>query len=342
MLFPRSQTITLDAALRDVSDSRDPRVRSEAAAALGNIEGADDRRAAAGALVRALADSHPDVRASAAFSLGNLGATDEPNAIDGLVQGLDDDTALARQSCAIALGKLGAGFDALALKLAEGPADLRFQAATSLVEINRERAAAHLVKALGDSDPEVLSAVALGLGELGSHSALGERSREATDGLAHLLTHASEQTRFDAAYALAALGDDRAVDVLASFVEHKGFGWPAIDALHGLGSAAAAPALGQVLRRHLTVARHVKIRAAAALLAVAPQSPDAERARQEIAGGLRAFRVEARAVAAQSLGEVGGRWALAPLRQARSSLRGRPVRDQIDQAIARIEARGTD
>src|SRR5262249_60769350 len=127
MLFRRAQPITLEAALRDLG-SADVRARVTAADALGDLDDAADRAAAAAALVIARKDPRFEVRRSAALSLGELAVAPEP-----LLPLLEDGHAEVRQAAAIALGRLGdaRAFDALALALKEGPPDVRFQAAAS-------------------------------------------------------------------------------------------------------------------------------------------------------------------------------------------------------------------
>src|SRR3954469_12900327 len=118
-LFP-SQTITFDAALRDLA-AGSPKARAMAAHALGDVTEPVERRRAVDALVRALDDDRPEVRAEACGSLGELG---EPSVLAALVRRLDDGVAGVRQAAAIALGTLGGaeGFEPLAEALRDGPA----------------------------------------------------------------------------------------------------------------------------------------------------------------------------------------------------------------------------
>jgi hypothetical protein len=134
-LFP-SSTITFEAAIRDLA-SRNAKSRAAAAHALGDVVDPTEKRRAVEALIAALEDDRPEVRAEACSSLGELG---EAAAVPGLIKRLDDGSEPVRQNAAIALGSLRAlaidGFEPLALALREGPADLRFQAATSIAEID--------------------------------------------------------------------------------------------------------------------------------------------------------------------------------------------------------------
>jgi HEAT repeat protein len=332
-MFPPSSTISLAAALRDAIGARDPRDRAGAAAALGEVEGGAERDQAIATLIRALGDAHPDVRAAAALSLGALG---DASATEALLGGLADGTALTRQASAIALGKLAAAsaFEPLCAALRSGPPDLRFQAATSLCEIDPARAYDHLVTALDDQDGEVLSAIALGLATIGDPRAAGH--------LVRLLGHDRPQTRFDAAYALAELGDARGAEVLASFVHDRNVGWPAIEALERIGSAHALATLAQLLPWRLLRPPHLRVRAAAAVLALDAGGDAAPRARQVLIGALRSRRLDVRGLAVDRLGAVGGAWAIGPLDALARSRRGRPLRDEIADALVRVRAAGAD
>jgi hypothetical protein len=228
----RSSTITFEAALRDLESTRD-RVRVQAAHALGDVVAPEARERAVPALIRALDDARPEVRTEAALSLGDL---ESEAAVSALAARCTDGAPAVRQAALIALGKLGftSAFEAVARALAEGPPDVRFQAATSLAEIDAERAREPLLAALDDSDGEVIGAVAVALGAIGERRAIAR--------LAALLdTWTRPETRFDIAYALADLGDARAVDVLGGFVDDRRVAWDAIDALERLGTRLGQP-----------------------------------------------------------------------------------------------------
>ena len=145
-----AQTITLEAALRDVASGA-PKARAMAAHALGEVTSPEDRPRAADALIKALDDDRSEVRAEAAAALGELG---DARAIPGLIKRLNDGDQATRQCAAIALGTLRSpeAWDALVLALREGPADLRYQAASSLAEIDAPRSYEPLVAALGDAE----------------------------------------------------------------------------------------------------------------------------------------------------------------------------------------------
>jgi HEAT repeat protein len=322
--FP-SPTITTDAALRDLGSAK-PRVRAAAAAALGDAEDAR-RPEAVAALLRSLDDIDPDVRASSALSLGDLR---DAAAVEPLVLRLDDGIPAVRQSAAVALGRLGlsAAFEPLARALARGPADVRFQAATSLCEIDPVRALEPLLAALRDADAEVVGAAALGLGAIGD--------RAAAEPLAALLDHASPRTRFDVAYGLAGLGDGRAVAVLAGFARDRELCWDAIEGLEQVGSSAAGR-LAELIE-HAPTPEH-RLRAAAALLAVAPEHGSAGVARHALEDALRARRHLRRALAVELVGRSGGAWATRALEELRQSRGARRIEPEIDDALRAIRER---
>jgi HEAT repeat protein len=327
-LFPAS-TITTDAALRDLFSPR-PRVRAAAASALGDTE-PDRRPEAVAALLQAIDDHDVDVRAAAALSLADLG---DPRAVPALVLRLDDGVPAVRQCAAIALGRLRApqALEPLRRALADGPPDLRFQAATSLVEIDAGAAAAPLTAALSDSDPEVVGAAALALGSIGDAAAIAQ--------LAPLLEHRSPRTRFDAAYALAELGDQRAVPVLAAAAADRELAWDAVEALETIGQPAADALARVVLQRGLDPEH--RLRAAAALLAVAPDHAEADAARQCLIDPLRRWQRRRRGLAVELLGRVGREWAIVALEQLRRSAAGRRMADEIADALRRIRERTAD
>ncbi len=324
-MFPRSREITFDAALRDLANSADPRVRAECAESLADMSGDDERPRAVEGLSVALGDPQPDVRAAAAFALGHIG---DPSAVDRLIAGLDDDVPMPRQSCAIALGRIGdaRAFDSLARALTDMQPDLRFQAATSLVEVDRERALEPLLAALDDEDNgEVLSALALALGELGD--------ARAVDRLAEVLDHSDLQARFNAAYALASFRDGRAVDTLVELLPHKDLGWASIEGLEKAGDARAVEPLAQLVTAKRGN-RLTKVRAAQAILALEGTVADAETARAELVAALAAWKFEVRALAVEAVTHVGGAWARPHLEALRRNARGKRLLDEIDAALA--------
>lgn len=354
----RSNTITFDAALRDLESSND-RARARAAHALGDVLDPEQRRRAVAALIKVLTDDRQEVRTEAALSLGDL---ETEAAVEPLVARFDDGVPAVRQSAMIALGRLGfsSSFDAVARALTDGPPDLRFQAATSLTEIDADRAREPLLGALGDSDGEVVAAAALSLGAIGEHRA-AERMAALLD------TWSRPETRFDLGYALADLGDARAVPILIELVAKDDLAWDAIEGLEkvvaanpGQASRAAEPLAGILSR--LLVTPRLKLRAAAAVLRMAPPDTDADtdtradtraerrsesgisdqlrsKARAALIAGLSARKLENRGLAVQLLGEVAGEWAIEPLDKLHRRWAGRRLKEEITDSVARIRQR---
>ena len=331
----QSHTITFEAALRDLS-SRNGRIRAMAAHALGDVLDPAERARAVAVLIDALRDELPAVRSEAALSLGDL---ESEAAVEPLLAVMTDEVPLVRQSAVIALGRLGfaSSFDGVA-QLLEGaaPGDVRFQAATSLAEIDPDRAVPHLIAALSDDDGEVVGAAALALGSVGDASAL--------EPLADQLEQWDDpRARFDIAYALAELGDARSVPVLADFVRDRDVAWDAIEALERTGHSDAIAPLATLVGERRTTPR-LALRAAAAVLHLAagadeqPAEPVAA-ARKSLLAGVRARKLDHRGLAVSLLGAVGSDWAVSELRALRGRRAGRKLLEEIDAALEQIEAR---
>lgn len=326
-LFP-SSTITIEAALRDLA-SGSPKARVIAAHALGGVTEPVEKRRAADALIRALHDDRPEVRAEACAALGELG--DSTSARD-LIKRLGDGTAVVRQNAAIALGSLANadGFSPLAEALREGPADLRFQAATSLAEIDPARAFDHVVAALADRDPHVVAAAALSVGAIGSE--LAEFATRATAALTPMLDHVDAGARFDTAYALADLGDASGRAILAAALVDPERSW---DAVTALSKIAATPELEAAI--HSTkMPREAATLAAGRVLARVPEHP---RARQVLLDALAARTLHIRGIAVEQLADVGGSWAIVPLEKLGRSRKGATLREAIAAALRQVGSR---
>ncbi|HTE52942.1 MAG TPA: HEAT repeat domain-containing protein [Kofleriaceae bacterium] len=341
MTFFPSNTITTDAALRDLTSER-PGTRAAAASALAGCE-PTRRGESAVALLHAIDDPDAEVRAAAALSLGELGADgdlpdlgdlgdDGPSPTEALILRLDDGAPAVRQCAAVALARMKAtaALEPLRRALAAGPPDLRFQAATSLVEIDPASAAAPLTTALGDADGEVAGAAALGLGAIGDPAAAAA--------IAALLEHTRPRTRFDAAYALAELGDERAVPFLAQATAERDLAWDAIEALEAIGRPAAE-ALARLVTKERALDPEHRLRAATALLAIAPDHPEAPAAQRALLDPLRSWWRRRRGLAIDLLARVGGPWATGPLEQLRNTPSGRRLADEIGEALRRIGER---
>src|SRR5262245_59718849 len=126
------------------------------------------------------------------------------------------------------------GFAPLATALKEGPADLRFQAATSLAEIDPARAFELVVAALGDRDGEVVAAAAMSVGAIAKNDTAKRPAAAAA--LITKLDHANPGTRFDVADALAEVGDPSGRSALAAAVGDMDHAWDAVTALGELSA----------------------------------------------------------------------------------------------------------
>jgi HEAT repeat protein len=332
-LFP-SQTITLEAALRDLARGS-PKARAFAAHALGDVSEPTEVARAVEALLIALEDDRPEVRVEAAASLGEL---EQTSAIPMLAKRLTDGVAAVRQAAAIALGRIGHpdGFAPLEEALREGPADVRFQAATSLAEIDQQRAYDPVLAALSDKDPQVIAAAALSLGAIGDKRAIAA--------LVPLVDNRDQTVRFDAAYALAELADSTGQGTLIEALVDAERAWDAVTALANLGATAPAPAaakaveaLGAALANR-KVPVEATVLAAGRLLEIAPASPHHDAAQRVLVAALTARKTHVQGLAVEQLAHAGGAWAKAPLEKlARKS---KDLHEAIIAAIKAIEERG--
>ncbi len=338
-LFP-SPEITFEAALRDLG-SRNSRARAAAAHALGDVTDPVEKRRAADALVRALDDDNPEVRMEACASLGDLG---EPGTLPSLIKRLADGAPAVRQNAAIALGTMrhADGFAPLVEALREGPADLRYQAATSLAEIDASRAFEPVLAALDDRDPQVVCAAALSLGAIAKDDA--DRKEIARGAIAKRLDDADAAARFDLAYALAELGDDRGRETLAGAVTHEDCAWDAVTALAEL---RATEELARAVGNKKTIAE-ARVLAAGKLLALEKGAATPARtgftegssdaARTVLLEGLTSRKGHVRGIAVEQLAEVGGPWAKAPLEKLARSGKSSELLEVIAGALAAIDS----
>jgi HEAT repeat protein len=296
MLIP-STSITFEAALRDLG-SKDGRVRAAAADALGDLPEdttEDERALATRGLLGRLRDDRFEVRVTAAFSLGTLHAAES---VPALIDALRDSSSEVRQAAAISLGRIGgeAAWAGLEATLAEAPPDVRFQAIASLAEIDGPRAYDRVVQAVSDGDPEIRSQAAAILGELGESRAAGW--------LADLLADPNPGVRFSAARSLGFLGDARGADELVRALADGGDrALDAAEALELARATRAADALAAVLKRFLAP-KTLKVRAAAALVAVAPTHAEAERARDYLRLQSQSKAADVRGLAEQALARL--------------------------------------
>lgn len=314
------RTVDFEAALRDLGHAN-PRVRANAADALGSAELEDHVPRAREALRRALRDDRAEVRYAAALSLGELR---DASSVDALCEQMEGDGhPMARQAATIALGMVGErrAVPALARALRDGAPDVRFQAATSLAQLDPAAALEPLLAALGDEDGEVRGAAAEAIGQL------GDPARAAA--LLPLLDDFHEVARHEAALALAKLGDPRAAPTLARTLADRD---PdrviaAAEHLFRCPSEAVATTMRRFLARFLTPTL-VKVWLAGALARL--EDPQAQ---ARLRGFLGSRRAQVRGLAIEVLGQLGQDWARALLEELRASPAGAAWAEELAAAL---------
>jgi HEAT repeat protein len=234
---PRS-TPALIVAMSD----QDPGVRAGAARALGLLRVPDGVKE----LTRVLReDPEPQVRQSAAVALGFIG---DGSAGGPLAAALSDGDAATRLAAVQALSTLRspAGVPALTESLKSPSQPLRRAAALALGEIGDASAAPALRPLLKDADPAVQGAAAQALGRL------GDKDKGTLSTLKQWLKKSpSPELRLAAAQALARAGDrsgrDAALETLADRSAETRFRLQAVQVLSELRDPSTRPALLKVL-----------------------------------------------------------------------------------------------
>lgn len=208
--------------------SPEPESRRKAAMAIGKI--ADKAKAAAPALMVALADSETSVRERAAYSLGQIGP-DASAGVPNLIKALGDKEKSVRIMSAFALGRIARceeqAVPALARLLTDPEERVRLSACTALGRFGARGAAAvpALVAALTDSSPSVRRDSILALAFIGEPSvaplvaalkdkqrkldamrALGRVGEKAKEGVPPLLEIAKDPDDSVRSLAIVALG----------------------------------------------------------------------------------------------------------------------------------------
>ncbi len=250
-----------------------------------------DRPTAVPALVGALDDRDPEVRAAAAGALGALGGAAEP-AVPGLAGSLRDEQEAVRTAAAAALGALGprsrAAAPALFAALDDPRANVRATAAQALarLELTAEWVSS-LAKALGNSDGYVRAFAAWSLGNL------GPGARDAVPALVEAL--GPDDTANVVAAALARIGPaaDQAVPALVADLRGPDAGrrWRAARTLGRIGPLAE-PAVAELRAALRDPNEGVRAHAARALGRIGPgakpAAADLQRATGDSDPGVRA------------------------------------------------------
>jgi HEAT repeat protein len=253
---------------RCLRNDRDAGVRDMAASALGEImlelvaRGADVRspwERVGDALERALKDTNPRVRRSAAYALGTFGRYAD-SAVPALKDALTDGHAAVRRNAAWALGRIGSGVTgptvaALCDLLRDRSVLVRRDAAGALGKLGRDRARTasralfDLVKK--EKDEVVLKSALNALSQLA-----GPEHRPQAADLYRLLKSPDLDTARGAAFVLGNMGGEPALRAMPVLREALADPDPVLQAMAatalgniGADAAPAVPELAAVLRR---------------------------------------------------------------------------------------------
>jgi len=208
-----------------------------------------EEAATTGELASRLEASEADARVEAAVALGRLGP-EAAAAVPGLLARLEDDSAEVRAAAAEALGRIGAEAEKVVPVLIEHFTDeggivrevpkLEY---VPLWAIYGEAAGQFgsaavdpLIEALGSESPQVYSAAAIGLGEVGSPAA------KATPRLIEMLGSSSSWERHAAASALKGIGPEAAAAVPEQPAEPEPAGARKAEAATPMAAAVRIPA----------------------------------------------------------------------------------------------------
>lgn len=281
------------AEILKASINPDQRIRRAALAALTELSLIGDKRAVE-SIIHNLKDFDPKVRSSAAAALGEI---DSPEAIDALIETLTDTNGFVRGTAASALGKLRsekAVHSLIELLAADQDVNARRGAAEALGAIEDVRAVQALVRVLDDLDKgvrtksatalvkfgqaaidplieliktkrgegtEVAEQVLGQLGELAEEPALKlfrnqndfvqnaaarifyYMERPPVDRLIRLLDDENVHNRHRAAQALSLIGDRRAIQPITKLLNDKEIRWNAAVYLGRLRDPAAVEPL---------------------------------------------------------------------------------------------------
>lgn len=188
-----------------LQDSR-PDLRRTAALSLGKIASLD----AASRLILALGDADPLVRQYSAWALGNLGEQVQAHATPALLHLMEDPVPAVAEAAAQAIGSIGAGPEVIAQLvtiLTEGSLPARRSAISALGLLESPLAYDGLLNGLLDGDAEVRQGAIAALGELGD--------RRAAPSIMTRMRHDTDAgVRTQAAYQLGTLGDETALPAL--------------------------------------------------------------------------------------------------------------------------------
>ena len=277
---------TFEAALRDVQ-AQQPRFRGAAAARLAEPP-ADRRDDAVRGLLRLARDEVGAVREAAYESLGLLGAAES---LSVLLDAFDDTHMGARQTAVLAVGRISPEESAIAIAdlLDDARPEMRFSSVWTLSHLGAEHAA-RIEQALVDEDTEIRILAMQCLAELDATGSVDAIARSLDD---------SDDLRFAAATALAALGDSRGAPILRAALTRADRAFPAAIGLGDLRDRDSREALGRLAKHPW---RSPILRAAAARALVRLGDPEGAEVIRKL---VRSWRIEARQYAVELVGELG-------------------------------------
>lgn len=317
-------TPTFEAALRDVT-ARGEEARIAAARRLAAPEPSQAPRAREG-LARLASDPVAAVRAAAIEAMAEIGAD---SCLAVLAERMADPNPTVRELALLAVSSAHGddATDHIRRALRSPHPELRFQAVLGYVERMGDDAVVEVGAALHDDDPKV-RAHAARAAAVGRLSGLSKP-------LQQLLDDDFDEPRYEAALALATLGDACGASTLADAVTDPERALEALDALGGLEPGAHVEPIA-TLAASLLRPPWMKVAAARALLRLG----DA-RGVAALRECLRGLRRSARSFAVEVVGELQVS-ELAP-ELARLARRPRGARrEQVAEALARLAGRSPE
>jgi len=168
--------LSLTAILVELLQDSSPDVRRTAALSLGKI----GHSAGTQGLVEALSDPDPLVREYSAWALGQIGEEVNTDATIALVSALGDENQSVKNTAAKALGNVGLREPMVPLLvegLTVGEVQSRRAVVQALMQLEVKEAYAALIASLKDNDPQVRQGAIAALGELGARQALPKFQR---------------------------------------------------------------------------------------------------------------------------------------------------------------------
>jgi len=259
------------AAVAKALDDPEPKVRSAAALAAGNIASRRTAGTVVDRLIKALADDDAEVQAAAASALGRVGDKSCVSALVALLEGGKDTTARCRAAAALgrigdraavgpltqalshdgtlerlaiagraaeALGRIGdpQSLGALTQAAKDKHSALRRFALVALARIDREASLDLLLRGLEDPSPVTRYVVVRHL--------IGVKDRRALGPLKAALKDASDDVRVWAAHALSSFGKEAVAPLMSALRDPRAaVRWHAAHGLGRIGDRRAVDAL---------------------------------------------------------------------------------------------------